>query len=81
MASTGKATVAIDGTTVHTALSKLLPVSVEVARQYRALFKYVKVDEVSMNGAELLTQIDERLKQITGQYNIIFDGLVVIFFW
>lgn len=32
-----------------------------------------------MIGAELLTQIDERLNQITGHYNINFGGLDVIF--
>ena len=84
-ASTGKAAVAIDGTTVHTALkislSRLLPLSTEVAHQYRALFKYVKmiiIDEISMIGAELLTQIDSRLKQITGNFNTNFGGVDVI---
>lgn len=46
-ASTGKAAVAINGTTVHTALkislSKIIPLSIETAQQYRCLFKYVKV--------------------------------------
>jgi len=40
-ASTGKAAVVIDGTMVHTAfkitLSKLLPLSIEVPHQYRAI--------------------------------------------
>jgi hypothetical protein len=44
-ASTGKAAVAIDGTTVHTALkitlSNLLPLSTEVALQYLTLFRYL----------------------------------------
>lgn len=68
--STGKAAVAIDETTVHTSLkmslSKLLPLSMEIAKQYRCLFKYVKVlliDEVSMIGVELLNQIDSRLNK------------------
>jgi len=46
-ASTGKAAVAIDCTTVHTVLkitiSKLLPLSSEVLHLYRSLFRYVKV--------------------------------------
>ena len=78
-ASTGKAAVAIDGTTVHTALkitlSKLIPWSIEVAYQYRALFKYLKVliiDEISMISAELLQTIDKRLKKITGDYDTPF---------
>ena len=84
-ASTGKADVAIDGTTVHTTLkitlSKLLPLSRETALQYRTLFRYVRViiiDEVSMIGAELLSQIDQRLKQISGNYNDYFGGYDII---
>ncbi len=84
-ASTGKAAVAIDGSTVHTALkislSKLLPLSLEVAQQYRALFKYIKVlivDEVSMISAELLARIDSRLKQITGNFETNFGALDII---
>lgn len=80
-ASTGKAAVAIDGLTVHTALKisigKNLPLSNEVVQQYRTLFKYVRciiIDEISMMSAELLHQVDARLKQITGDFVHNFGG-------
>lgn len=85
-ASTEKVAVALNGTTVYTALkislSKLLPLSMETAQQYRCLFKYVKVliiDEVSMIGAELLNQINKRLKQITENFDELFGRLDAIF--
>ena len=59
-APTGKAATAIGGSTVHNALSislsRLMPLTIEKAHQYRTLFKFVKViiiDEVSMVSAEL----------------------------
>ena len=72
-ASTGKAAVAIDGITVHTALKiplcRFLPLSNEMLQLYRSLFKFIKVliiDEVSMVSAEMLGKISSRLKQICG---------------
>ncbi|GFR14105.1 ATP-dependent DNA helicase [Trichonephila clavata] len=84
-ASTGKDAVAIDGTIVHIALKiylpKLLPLSVEVDHQNRTLFRCIKVlivNEISNFGAELLSQIDSRLKQITGNFSINFGGIDII---
>lgn len=84
-ASTGKAAVEIDGVTVHTALSispgKKRSLSDEVRQQYQSLFRYVQVliiDEVSMVSAEMLFQIDDRLKTITGNFNTNFGGIDII---
>ncbi|GFT26546.1 ATP-dependent DNA helicase [Trichonephila clavipes] len=83
-ASTGKAAVAISGTTVHTALkislSRLLPLHSETAQQCRTLFEYIKViifDEISMISAQLL-KVDSRIKQITGNFQSDFGGLDIL---
>ncbi|GFY10497.1 ATP-dependent DNA helicase [Trichonephila clavipes] len=84
-ASTGKAATAIGGSTVRSALrislSRLMPLNIEEAHQYRTLLKFVKVliiDEVSMVYAELLEQINTRLKQITVLFTKDFGGSDVI---
>lgn len=87
MDMTGKAAVAIEGTTVHTALriliSKLVLLSMEVIQEYRSLFKYIKVliiDEVNMMSARLLQYVHSPLKQIMnisenfGRKDMIFVG-------
>lgn len=81
-ASTGKAAVAIGGTTVHTAFKITLsgfqtPLSNEVKGLHRSLFKFVKmilIDEISMIGAEMLERIE-----ITGNFDAAFGGLHIIF--
>ncbi|XP_055623676.1 uncharacterized protein LOC129767083 [Toxorhynchites rutilus septentrionalis] len=87
-ASTGKAAVAIGGTTVHSAFritmsrrsnSKL---SFEMLQMYRNAFKDVKaviIDEVSMIGADILNTIHARLQDITGNYEDPFGGINIIF--
>lgn len=62
-------------------LTTFLPLYSEILQQYNCLFKFVKVviiDEISMIGAELLSKIDARLKQITGN-NTYFYGIDVFF--
>lgn len=68
-ASTGKAAVATEGTTIPTALKISLS---------KIFFKVLIIDEVSMVSAELLANIDNRLKQITGNHRVNFGGIDVI---
>ena len=85
-ATTGKAAVALDGLTYHTALSisptRYYPLSQEKQALYQTLFKYVKIvviDEISMMGAEMLERIDRRLKEIKGRPDLLFGGVHIIF--
>jgi len=58
-----------------------MSLSFETVCQYCALFKYVKViiiDEISMISAALLSKINMRLQQITGDFKTSFGSLDII---
>lgn len=63
-------------------IAALMSLSFEPVCQYHTLFKYIKaiiIDEISMISAELLSKINMRLQQITGDFKTFFGALDVIF--
>ncbi|XP_062542339.1 uncharacterized protein LOC134210305 [Armigeres subalbatus] len=86
-ASTGKAAVAIGGTTVHSAFRLTMSrrqnskLSFETLQLYRNAFAHVQaiiVDEVSMIGANVLDTVHARLQDIKAEYDDPFGGMNMI---
>uniref|UniRef100_A0A0C9Q9F9 ATP-dependent DNA helicase n=1 Tax=Fopius arisanus TaxID=64838 RepID=A0A0C9Q9F9_9HYME len=68
-------------TILRTSLPNMLSLSVERAEQFRDLFdsiQIVVIDEVDAIGASVVAQIDTKLKQITGCFDLNFGRMSVI---
>ena len=90
-APTGLAAFNIGGSTIHSALgittnenrsAQMKPLSDELKSKYAIRLeslKFVIIDEVSMVGNKMLAKIDQRLKEITGNTNIHFGGVSILF--
>ena len=91
-APTGLAAFNINGTTIHGALgittnenksAEMKPLSDEIKNKYSVRLenlKFMIIDEVSMVGNKMLYKIDQRLKEIKGNYNQNFGGVSILFF-
>ena len=91
-APTGLAAFNINGTTIHGALgittnenksAEMKPLSDEMKNKYAVRLenlKFMIIDEVSMVGNKMLYKIDQRLKEIKGNYNQSFGGISILFF-
>ncbi|KAH7965086.1 hypothetical protein HPB49_003300 [Dermacentor silvarum] len=81
-ATTGKAAVAIGGLTVHAAFKLSMRADGGLRdgdlNSFRTAFTNVKcviVGECSMMSSDTLARVDDRLRQVTGNYNDPFGGL------
>ena len=87
LAPTGVAACNIEGHTLHSklliadqALTSITPKTEERLQKEFAKLKFVIIDEFSMIGCNMLSMIDQRLRQITAKTHRSFGGLYVYMF-